>query len=439
MPSFVIGIVFVVGVSAVIFGLTTGVSAAVTAVLGLDNTFKENAKVGPVSIAGLTKNEAMDKIANETNKWYETTKFTFVYKEVKKPIDSQMIVFKVDESVKNAKKNGESPLYIEIQTEYYQSMIHNLNDENLENGLDLLTLENALTTVAINLETGKHTIDLYEYIKEENKGEPTVVAESSVNVGQNQEMIGGWIEHINDYVVEPKTNVSLIQMLKQNGVSPVDSEALDLLAMSIYQTVLKTNFELYERHTSLELPPYADLGYETKINAETMDLVFKNPNHMTYTFQFELVDNQLFTRLIGIPFYYQYTSEVKDKQYFEPKTIIQFDGKYGPAQQLTKEAGKRGMMVNVYRNVNGPLGPIKEELISEDFYPPTHRIVVRGPSVIEKEEPATENEEGTTTETEEKKVDEKDQKTEDTKTEPKKTDDNKNNKSDESDSTKATE
>lgn len=386
IPSFVIGMVFVLGIMAVIVGLTYGVSSAITAIKELDDRFGKDATIGSISVAGLTRNEAIDKIAAETNEWYDKTKFTLIYKEVKKSVNPQVVLFKVDESVKNAKKNGESPLYIEIQTEYYQSIVNNLNVESLKEGLDTLTLEHSFSSKALDLQSGKHTIDLYEYIKEEYKEEPTVIADSSIGVLENRDMIAGWIEHLNEFPVEADSTVSLLHMMKEKGISPVDSDALDILATGLYQTVLKTNFKMYERHTSLELPKYAPLGYEVKMSAETMDLVFHNPNHMEYSLQFELVDNHLFTRLIGIPFYYQYHSEVKDRQDFSPKRIIQFDEKMPANQMIVRESGKNGMMVKVYRNVDGPFGPVKQELISEDFYPPNHRIIVMAPTVQEKAE-----------------------------------------------------
>ena len=47
--------------------------------------------------------------------------------------------------------------------------------------------------------------------------------------------------------------------------------------------ILPTNFSIIERNISEELPDYAELGFEAKVNPEkNKDLVFSNGNESSY-------------------------------------------------------------------------------------------------------------------------------------------------------------
>ena len=173
---------------------------------------------------------------------------------------------------------------------------------------------------------------------------------------------------------------SLLQHLEELGLQQLSPGVLNGIATGMYQVILPTNFSILERNISEELPSYAELGYEAKVNAEkNMDFIFSNGNESSYSIQIKAEDHQLAFSLKGPSFIQQYKVLTKEEQIFEPKMVVQFNPKLSPSQKIVEEEGKEGQMVKVVRETYSEQGElVQKENISEDFYPPVHRVEVRG-------------------------------------------------------------
>nr|WP_235929359.1 VanW family protein [Heyndrickxia ginsengihumi] len=149
-----------------------------------------------------------------------------------------------------------------------------------------------------------------------------------------------------------------------------------MIATTIYQAILPTNFEIIDRYISSELPSYAVLGEEAKVVPNKLDFVFINPNTSAYKLHFAYSNHTLSVSVVGTPFLEKYKILKKNYKTFSPKTVVHYNKTLKASQSVVLQAGKAGQYVKLYRKIydqNHAL--LKSELISEDFYPSVPKII----------------------------------------------------------------
>ena len=178
--------------------------------------------------------------------------------------------------------------------------------------------------------------------------------------------------------IKGQSQFSLLAKMEELAGKSYSSDVLSRLATAIYEVILPTNFTILERNISEELPSYAELGVEASINPSlNHDLVFSNTNDMTYQMNLAVKGNQLEVSLIGPSFLNKYEIIKSKEQRYTPKTIKQYSAQLPTNTMQVVEEGKEGMEIKVTRKVitnNGKI--IKTEELSDDFYPPVHRVEV---------------------------------------------------------------
>jgi hypothetical protein len=184
------------------------------------------------------------------------------------------------------------------------------------------------------------------------------------------------VERLSPIKVEGHSQVSLLKLIEAQKLVTFSPEAASMLATTIYEAILSSNFTIVERQTGVILPEYASLGIEAKVDLDNhLDLVFVNPNNASYEIKLQRQDNTLTAKLIGSKFLYDYKINLAEKQEFKPKTIIQYSPLLPTNTTNIQQEGKNGFLIKVYRDIydeNG--GWLRKEAISEDFYPPVPRI-----------------------------------------------------------------
>nr|WP_239583319.1 VanW family protein [Metabacillus iocasae] len=182
----------------------------------------------------------------------------------------------------------------------------------------------------------------------------------------------------------------MVKIAEQASLSNLSKESLSLVASAIYEVIAHSNFDILERHIGNVIPKHVTPGFEARVEYDKLDLLFFNPNYTNYQIMFELSNGELMTRLVGQPFFYEYEASVKENQEYEPKTIVQYTAMLPPNVTNFEELGKNGLWLKVYRDISSQGSAIQSVLLSEDFYPPIHRIEQRG-LIVEKEEQSTAN------------------------------------------------
>lgn len=364
-----------------------GVSAYESFMYG-DQYFQEGTKIASVSVEGKTKNGAMQLLDESLTQWLDETTITLKYKEKEYSIDL-LDTFHVDveTSVSKAKQGVSNPAFVQLNSldDVLMNMSKKLLDDEM---LDMDRLETKLMEIAQMLSSGNHQIRLEEFLLDSFLDESVTIQESMMNYGNSIKEI----ESIFELAIEIKgqSQFSFIDFLKEQHLENLPSHLLSKIATSIYEVILPTNFIIIERHISNELPDYARLGFEAKVNPKkNMDFVFSNPNDGSYTITFVKKGNDVKTVLKGSELLYEYKIVTSDKQTFKPRTIKQYNPVFKPLQVQVKQEGKEGLLIKVYREIYDEKGILlQKELISEDFYPPIYQVEVSGliPSSKEEEE-----------------------------------------------------
>jgi hypothetical protein len=210
--------------------------------------------------------------------------------------------------------------------------------------------------------------------------EPEVVLTSAtVNVKDIPDDLPSFLS-VNPKIDFPAdSSFSLLDFLKKQKLETLSADTMSIIGTGIYQAILPTNFSLEERNISSELPDYASLGGEAKVDfSQNMDLAFSNPNNTKCILEFQLNGNSLTVSLKGAKLPYEYKIMKKNEQKVAPKTIVQYSPLVSSGQTAVKNTGKAGQTIDVFRQTYKGDILVKSELIANDYYPPEYRIEIHG-------------------------------------------------------------
>lgn len=341
--------------------------------------FDSQVKIGPISVEGLTRSEAEQKVAAEVRAWQSKLAIDLVWNEKKRPLSSSVIVFDILGSIQQAHFTGTSPLLFDVVDEPLDAAVSELLEQNTEGSLDRPALQQRIQQLVSALPTESVSLNLIDYIKDQ----PSTVTTVSQVILSNKEKKPidlALFSHLNGYTIKPGESFSLLSFNQENNLSDAELYSYNLAATALYQMLLHTNFEIIERHIGGEIPTYAEIGYEASILPNHWDFIVKNPNPVPYTLKTSYQNDQLHVNLQGAPLPAEYQPYLLGKKELVPKKIVHRNPTLAYGAVVMKVTGKPGYDVQVYRQKlnNGNL--VNKELISEDFYPPIHHVQEWGPN-----------------------------------------------------------
>lgn len=220
---------------------------------------------------------------------------------------------------------------------------------------------------------------------------PEVIATASLElIGETHE-IEKFIAAVPVIELGSKSTFSLSQVAHDNGVDNLSPITYNQIATAVYQAILATNFTISERHIGTAVPDSVTPGFEAKIDiGKKIDLKVYNPNEDAYRVEFSLSSSRLQVAVSGVPLPFDYTVKIAEQQEFKPRTIKQYSPLLKTGQKTVEKEGTSGLLVTVTREVYASEGNLLEtELVSEDFYPPVHRIEIMAlPQLVSEPVPA---------------------------------------------------
>ncbi|MBB6445862.1 G5 domain-containing protein [Bacillus benzoevorans] len=351
--------------------------------------FQENTAIGPVDVSLLTSEGALKKLQQEQNTWMKQTTINLQYKEKKIPFDNSSFIFSPGKSIDGAASGVKNPLVVDVAGEMISAVLIDFAIE--EGSFNRKAFIQELLSYPSTLQKGVHSIKLEDFLQEQQGKK--VISEAAVTFRDNSEQMDLWVSQFPTVTIKPHSQFSIMDAVAEKGIKTFTSEGLSIAATAIYKAVLPTNFSITERSISRELPYYAEAGYEAKVDYfKNMDLIIANPNDDEYVLEFKQADNQLHVSLAGPELLYQYKIVLSEKETFKPKNIFQYDAKLAYGQQKVKTQGTEGFLQKVYRETVDSTGVTTDrELLSEDFYPPIHTVVLQSiqpkPEIPESEMP----------------------------------------------------
>ena len=155
----------------------------------------------------------------------------------------------------------------------------------------------------------------------------------------------------------------------------------DRLATTLYGAALYAGLEIVERHHHTGPVDYAPVGLDASTGEGQRDLKFKNnldrPVYLVASVWSEegLLEVEIIgQRKDGIR--YDLKTEVNT---VSPETVVKNNSLLQPGESLLVSQGYQGYRVKVYRVWLTGGNSVKNEVISEDYYPPEPSIIEIGP------------------------------------------------------------
>ncbi|PLR93707.1 G5 domain-containing protein [Bacillus sp. T33-2] len=338
------------------------------------DTFPENTFIGTVDVAGKTESEAKRLLTEKTETWRSNSSYELVYKEKSIVFNLANFVFNIDHSVASAHSGNNNPLDVKLVPGSLDEILGELSPNLVEKRLDEGKLAEDMLQKALKLEPGKTVYNLDKVISSEGQ---RALASAAMQLSEEDYGAEEFASSFPSVKIEPFSQFSVQNMIKEAGLN-LSPNVLGALASGIYKTILPTNFTVVERHISSELPGYAEAGFEVRVDiGRELDFVFFNPNQSSYVIDFKWEKPELHVILKGEPFLHKYSVDHVEKQEFSPKTIKQYNPRLTAGQKTVKEEGKAGLLIKVKRDIYDEKEVLIEtQTVSEDFYPPVHRVEI---------------------------------------------------------------
>lgn len=348
-----------------------------------DTNFADGTTIGNVNVAGKSLSDSLALLKERLAKWEAGTTITIHYKEKTVQMDTELYSFNLEKSIQAAKQGTKNNVIVHIADGDINNMLRSISPSITASNVDIKKLHNDLLANASLLEASKYEIQLRKYINGENNNDQ-VVNEAVVKLANANKELQELLASPLKIEFPSQNQFSLLKFMEKKNNS-ISAETNSMIATSLYNVILPTNIEIIERNISKQLPSYATLGFEAKVDRETnTDFVIANPNDFPFYVELSLQNGNLYAALKGTKLLNKYTISVKDKETFKPKTIKQFHPQLAPTQTIVKQVGQEGLLVKVYRTTNDERGSfIREDLIAEDFYPPAYRVEITGLKVPE--------------------------------------------------------
>ena len=197
----------------------------------------------------------------------------------------------------------------------------------------------------------------------------------------NTNSLNDIISALNEQVIGSGEIFSLNEHLETINLGSSD-ETINFVASVMYSAVLQTNFDIVERHSQGRIPNYLEPGIEAEIS-KTKDLKFINSNNAPASIKISLKGSELLVEIYSVPMETVAKYQVSEKQ-IAPRTIYRYSSELKPNEEELIQKGEPGLRVSVYRIISDKAGPYeKEDLVSQDYYPPVNRIVLKSSVVSE--------------------------------------------------------
>ncbi|RDI44164.1 VanW family protein [Falsibacillus pallidus] len=337
-----------------------------------ESGFPSQTYIGPVEISSLSKEEAINKLRSRVNEWTKNTKISASILDTVKPLPTDFFQFDIEASVDNAVEGKRNPLVVNIPDDHWREMMRELNMSLLSSHIDMNQANNALIPIAESLDTKPFILSLADYLKADSI-QGTIASSVGKETGYI-DLLSKWVGEYKEITIPPGSELSLKEYMEQKGAIGYSNEFLTMAASLIYETALKSNVKVIERHISENKPMGINDGFEAKID-DDYDLKLYNGKNQPVVFTSELDKSghlNVYVSLKDDPFRYE-LKKSNEKQY-PPREIIEYEPILGQKQDVP---GREGYSVDISKEIYYQDILIKSEPVSKDFYLPIDNRVYK--------------------------------------------------------------
>lgn len=362
--------------TAYVYGFSQLGARALGPMFAADETYSSGTTVGGVNLEGKTAIEALELLKTAAADWYANSTLKLHYKEKTITLETEQFVFDPEETISSLADGRHNAMRVSLDESVLVDWIGSMSPPLIGEEINLKDLSAKLAEPAAMLKTGEFTVGLEEFMPKMAVDEG-VISEGIVEVKDPSSDLDQAVKEFASITIKGGAEFSFNSLVKEQGLENVSDEALSMMATAAYIAVLQSNFEILERNISKELPNFAKLGSEVFVSpASGKDFVFTNPNHNGYELSFSYSGGKLAASISGTKFLYEYKTVADGKALFKPKTIKQFSPLLKTGQVNIVEEGKEGAIIKIYREIYSQGNLLDTIVMSEDYYPPVHRVEV---------------------------------------------------------------
>lgn len=332
--------------------------------------------LGGIDIDGLKAEEVINKVEDSIDDWFSAP-VKVIGGEQTLVITADMLEFDLDTSYENFNALR-TPWYLFWEKEkLIQMPLEVTTTESLEQVLGNKIVWDTEATIRAILEQASY-LNKTEIEAVLNK-EVSANIELAKTVIDLKEDIGDLTEVevlLNNTMINGEKQFSLVGSL-EDAKTNFTQEALNVIASALYNTVLQTNYEIIERHSQTSKPTYLEQGLEATIDKVGFkDLVFINNEDTPSILKAEFANNKLIIAILANEKNYDVKVNVDKSRIVKPKIIYRYSTTMPIGAEKVIETGSNGQVIDVYREINGK-GEYKKELVTSEYYPPRHRIIMK--------------------------------------------------------------
>lgn len=425
---------------SILFGLILFILFSYTPVAFAE--MAKGAKVGNVNVEGKTFDEAVQALETEIAIWADseivaegegasfilpTEVFTFDVNASLQELES-----KTKRSIKTfflRPKNVSVPLHVSLN--YTEDQV-----KGWPKHIDVEATFNQALETAKELGQGPVPVVVNEDLSEDLEKVSEVKLRSP---DASETVIKMLVKELDGATIEEGKLFSFLDSVRLPKKLTKSTEETSFVATALYRVALETNIEIIERHAHLDLPEYAEAGFdaqvgipkfgsasgfkdddaearveteeesadkatnenddedleeandeETSHNLDEEDemtlfdpkqknLVLRNPNDYNYIIKAKYENKELVMSLERIeqPDANVFKPVVRNEEKLKSRTVERYSPKILTKESYEIEPGAEGIRIEVYREELSPKGDlIAEEFLNRNFYPPKPKVVL---------------------------------------------------------------
>jgi len=354
----------------------TGIKAVSLKVFETTDGYIKGTFIAGIPLQGKVKEQAIQELGKSIARWKQQDKIMLFYQDNQIELPKTILSFDVEDSVQHLKNGKNNTIEVTSDRREINQILQQGLGFQVSKLINVSGLQKEVERTASSLDSDQHSIDLSQFINNQNQDK--IIASTTIPMRNNEQSLNEFLLKGSEISIKENSLFSLNQFISEKNIQ-IDNQSLSIIASSIYQLLLQSNFQLIQRDISTTLPEYAQLGEEVRVEKGVNDFKFYNGNNSEYLLLFKNEGNEVSVSLKGLPFINIYSIDTSEQKTINPNTINVQNKFTNQSNQNngTIQSGRAGQTVDVYRNVydiNGNF--IKKEFISEDTYLPINEIVL---------------------------------------------------------------
>ncbi|TWT08343.1 hypothetical protein FQV26_11180, partial [Planococcus sp. CPCC 101016] len=374
MDNKLFGLIFagIFGLAVFVFGATNAGAYAVDNWLFPTEEFGDNTYIGTTDVSNMEVESAKMLFAGQSETWREGAELHVAYQDATAvyPLENAEIL--LDETVRNAETGSQNSFVFQLSVDTTRAFLTEHFPIAAFSEADVEAINQKLET-ALQAGQTKTQVAISDDSLSLNREKVADVVFPATFSSQDNSTI---IDALDGIQLAPGSRFSFLEYITELPLTDISDGELTQIASTIYGALLQTNFEVNERSIGSQVPAEIPLGQEAAINRSLgIDFVFTNPNSSSFTLNMSKAGDSLNASISGYPFLYTYAIGITEETDIDPRLIKQYSAFVTSGNQV-EEKGRSGKRLNVIRTILKGDEAVEVEAVSNDFYPPVHRVEV---------------------------------------------------------------